>query len=138
MSRGGHVMGSKPERDPLDEVKGARIQVTQSTELRWNDRGVRPLWSMVLAATAVIVIGTFWMPWLTISATAAATVILLILYHVFSVNRTLTEWVRVPEPDLSLKEDEKKYVHSRGSGGEQHIVGMSLKSASSDLPRSPS
>ncbi len=133
MSRGGHVMGSKPERDPLEEVKGSRIQVTQNTELRWNDRGVRPLWSKVLAVTAVIVMGTFWMPWLTISATAVASVALLILYHVFSINRTLKEWVCVPEPDLSLEEDEKKYVHSKGSGGERHIVGMSLKSASSDL-----
>jgi len=127
-------MGSKPERDPLEEVKRARLQVTQSTELRWNDRGVRPSWTTVLVATAVIIIGTFWMPWLTISTTVVASVVLLILFHIFSVSRILTEWTHVPEPDLSLEEGEgKKYTHCRGIGGKQHIVSMSLKSASSDL-----
>ena len=74
------------------------------------------------------------MPWLTITMTVIASVILLILLNLFSVNRTLNEWTRVPAPDLSLDKDEKKkYVCSRGTGGEQHIVGMSLKSVSSDL-----
>jgi hypothetical protein len=134
MSRGGHIMGSKPERDPLEEIKQAQFWVTQSTELRWIDRSIRPPWAKVFLTTAMIIVGTFWMPWLTITITVLASVILFLFLNLFSVTRTLKEWTRVPEPDLSLEEDEKKkYVCSRGTGGEQHIVGMSLKSASSDL-----
>ena len=134
MSKGGHIMGSKPERDPLEEIKQAQLWVTHSTELRWVDRSVRPPWTKVFLATAMIIVGTFWMPWLTITMTALASGTLLILLNLFSVNRTLKEWTRVPEPDLSVEEDEKKkYVCSRGTGGEQHIVGMRLKSVSSDL-----
>jgi len=120
MSKGGHIMGSKPERNPLEEIKQAQLWVTQSTELRWSDRSVRPPWTNVFLATAMIIGGTFWMPWLTITMTVLASVILLILLNLFSVNRTLNEWTRVPEPDLSLEEDEKKkYVFSRGTGGKR-------------------
>ncbi|MHA1928311.1 MAG: hypothetical protein ACTSV2_07000 [Candidatus Thorarchaeota archaeon] len=130
MSRKGHIMGSKPAKDPWADVEGSGLTVGSTSEIRWSNRKARPIWTVPLALTMLSFMGVFWLSILVIFCTGMVAVTILLVSRALgtSLRDPNGRWSNVSEADFKFTEA-KKTVEVKGTGG-FHVVGLDLKEAS--------
>lgn len=125
-------MGSKPAQDPMEQLEASGMSITTDTEIRWDDRSVKPPWDHALALSLVIMITVIQLPRVTIFITGIILMLVLVLPSIQNYLETRsfndTDWYRVPEPDVSYRE-EKKSLHCRGLGSERYLIALNMKKA---------
>ena len=125
-------MGSKPAQDPMEELEASGMTVTTDTEIRWDDRSVKAPWDYALALSLAILVAVIQLPVVTLLITGIVLVLILILPSIQSYLETQSlddsDWYRVPEPDVTYKE-QKKALHCRGFGSERHLIALNMKKA---------
>lgn len=135
MSKKGHVLGSKPAKDPWADVEGSGMSVTSTTRIRWFDRKVRQSWTLPLLTTIFVFVGVFTVPWLVIGLSICFIIIIGITPRSIDSKKLQgdnSSWRSVPQADITLIE-QKKLVECKGSG-RFFISGLYLKVAPPDLP----
>ena len=132
----GNIMGSKPAQDPMEQLERAGMTVTSTTEIRWDNRSVKPQWDYVLGLSVIILVAVLQLQILAIVITGIILAIMLILPTIqrYLEERALddADWYRVPEPDVGF-EERKKSLLSKGVGGERHIIALNMKKARPNL-----
>lgn len=130
------VLGTKPEVDPLEDLKESRSTITTGTEIRWEDRSVGLPVSRLLFGALVAIIICLYIPELAIVAS-----VIILLAQLFSpklhgikelADLLQDSWEEVPEGDLSLSV-ESKTLGLRGTGSPRHVIGLELGKASPNL-----
>jgi len=58
----GHVLGSLPAKDPVEEVKQASLKVTEDTEVKWDNRIVSRSWERAVLVVGLVVAVTVYVP----------------------------------------------------------------------------
>ncbi len=128
----GHIMGSKPERDPLEEVSRSSLPITRDTELRWMDRDIRPRWIPYLITAMTVVILTNIQPWLVILATLSVVAFAFLIPEISNSNEMKSisdsEWTELDDPDISITTLDDT-VQVRGIGGNRHFALLEIKTA---------
>ncbi len=75
---GGHVLGSVPVRDPMDEVRRSLSQMPEESEIRWNDRSSHRPWEIAAGLTiAVVVTMMIWPLYMLVILSMVLVVVLL-------------------------------------------------------------
>ena len=132
----GNIMGSKPAQDPMEQLETSGMTITTDTEIRWDDRSVRPPWDYALGLSLAILIVVIQLPRVTTLVTGVILMLMLVLPSIQNhlETRSLTDsvWYKVPEPDVSYS-DEKKSLQCRGLGSERHLIALNMKNARSVL-----
>ncbi|MHA3963033.1 MAG: hypothetical protein AM325_005785 [Candidatus Thorarchaeota archaeon SMTZ1-45] len=132
----GNIMGSKPAQDPMDQLESARMSITTDTQIRWDDRSVKPSWDYIFWLSLLVMACVLWFPYLTIITTSIVLAIMLFLPSIqrYLELRTLSDidWYEVPQPDVDFEKKEKSLL-SQGAGDEKHIIALNMKKAQSNL-----
>lgn len=129
-------MGSKPAQDPMEQLESARMSITTDTEIRWDDRSVKPSWDYVFGLSLLVMACVFWFPDLTIVTTSIGLLLILLLPPVqkYLELRTMNDidWYEVPKQDVHFEKREKSLL-SKGVGDERHITALNMKKARPNL-----
>jgi len=129
-------MGSKPERDPLEEVSQSSLSVTRDNEVRWTDREIRPHWIPYVLTAAAVVILTCFYPWIVIVASMSVAAFAMILPYLTTANESKSvsdsEWTELDSLDLTLSTSEKS-VRIRGTGGDRYFTLLEIDKAPARL-----
>jgi len=132
----GNIMGSKPAQDPMEQIEAAGMTISSDTEIRWDDRAVKPPWDYVFGLSLVVLVAVLQFPLVTIAVTGIVFIVMLFLP---SIQRHLelrvlekADWYRVPEPDVGY-EERKRSLLSKGVGGDRHIIALHMEKARNNL-----
>ena len=134
MSRKGHVMGSKPAKDPWEDVEGGGFSVTSGVDIKWANRVTKESFTIPLLFTILSFIGVFWFTWSVILGTLVSVIFLYLMLKVKvgGITGQGSTWESIPEADIILTKG-KKTVECTGAG-RTSIVGMYLKKAPLSFP----
>ncbi|MHA2262363.1 MAG: hypothetical protein ACXAEN_08255 [Candidatus Thorarchaeota archaeon] len=132
----GHILGSRPARDPVEEIQDSRVGVTGDNELRWQDREAKRPWTLVAFSTLLSIVSVFLTPWAVTAYCLAMGIVLIALSSSYNPRDAQamrsSEWCVLGQPDLLLTKG-KKSIEIRGTGVSRHIAGLYLKKASNNL-----
>jgi hypothetical protein len=123
-------MGSKPERDPLEEVKSSTSIELHSNEIRWADREIRSNWEMHILTAGIMITLTIMNPLIGISVTLLCFLVALILPIIRkpleSKSLKAVQWSEFDTPDVSITPLEKT-IQLRGTGGQRFVSMLTLE-----------
>jgi hypothetical protein len=134
----GHVLGSPPAKDPMEELTGERMIVKESAEIRWLNRKLESPWGSGIFLGLLVIVTLIYNSWLVLVPLSlliiCAAVYPLVLNQLEQIHE---DWSKVPEPDLICKPltySPYSPVKCRGvGGGERYITALSTDTADSRL-----
>ncbi len=134
MAKGkGHILGSKPPIDPMEQLQATRTKVEYGTALKWNNRETRRDWQWVMASTLFIYGIVTWVPLLMFTGCIVFAIMLFTLSRSSAIVTTGDSyWRTVKECDHHITH-KKNMIEVRGTGGLRHIGGLEMRNASSRL-----
>ncbi|MFW9974652.1 MAG: hypothetical protein ACFFDQ_05270, partial [Candidatus Thorarchaeota archaeon] len=132
----GNIMGSKPALDPMEQIEKSQMTITSDTEIRWDDRSVKPSWDHIFGVSLIMMVCVFWFPLVSIMVIGIILVTLLILPYLqrYFELRTLDEadWYEVLETNVGF-EEKKKSLLCTSAGNESYVTALNMKKARSEL-----
>ncbi len=127
-----HVLGSKPTKDPLEEVKGARYAVQESVDIKWVDRSVSRPWEVVALCSLASLVTSMVAPYWVIGGSGVLFLFLVYFYY-FRPIRMLerTGLMRVKERNLDLSRPgtgngSLGYLRKTSSNPSVYLTGLRL------------
>jgi len=132
----GNILGSKPALDPMDQIEKSQMTITSDTEIRWDDRSVKPSWDYIFGISLIVIICVFWFPDLSLMTIGVTLVTLFILPYLqrYLELRSLgeAEWYEVPEVNIRF-EERRKALLCTSANGESYVVTLNMKKARPEL-----
>ncbi len=127
----GHVLGSVPPKDPMEEITRSLSRVPEDTEIRWNDRSVERPWVMATGLTLVIVIAMMAWPLVVIFSLTIVLAVFLLSQNgnrlVVGFRRMQSRWTRLPWDSDNLFRAREHYVEHIDEGGTRRVVALTME-----------
>ena len=128
----GHILGPKPAKDPIDEVRGPSHTIESNTELKWQNRSVRQPWFEAVGVIIIIILIVVYAPVFVFALTTGAALILFVVSKILVWNIQSAGWKNVSEPDMSVTSSERT-VEVRGLGAPRRVMALDHSKAGSLL-----
>ena len=129
----GHVLGSRPAKDPMEEISEDKVSIKSDTEIKWTNRNLRRPWGYGLVIGVVLfycIISSSWSGLILSGILILGGAILPLISKVMERNSN-TAWRIVHGPDLLFKRIGKwptKPVYLSGVGGQRFTTALSTDS----------
>jgi hypothetical protein len=100
----GHVLGSRPSKDPMEQITANKMIIESDTEIRWIDRNLGRPWGLGVFLGVIILFLILYSSWSGFLVTSIIVLGALLLPFISRlIEGDLNTWEIVHEPDLLFK-----------------------------------
>jgi hypothetical protein len=123
----------------MDVVESRGFSATRNTEIRWEDRSIKPALDWLLGAALLGFTVTFLLPFVALLASGLFLAFLLVFpwlrLRAVGLGSNPERWVQVPRADISLGIEERS-VRCSGTGRNRYVSALEIEEVGPILPGS--
>ena len=133
----GHVLGSRPSKDPMEQISEDKLIIESDVEIKWIDRNIGRPWGYGAIIGFIVFYSIISSSWIGLIVTGILILGAFILPLISkATERSNTDWNIVQGPDLLFKKIGRlptKPVYVSGVGGQRYSTALSTDSADASL-----
>jgi hypothetical protein len=133
----GYVLGSRPAKDPMEEISEDKLIIESDVEIKWIDRNIRRPWGYGAVIGFIVfysILSSSWSGLIVTGILVLGAIMLPLISK--ATERSNTDWNIVQGPDLLFKKTGRlptKPVYVSGVGGQRYSTALSTDSADASL-----